>query len=53
VEIRAARHGAALAVGAGTRDRADQPEERGAELTGQQVGLVANVDLSGLAITSK
>jgi len=34
-------------------DRADQPKGAVLELAGQQTGLMANADLSGLAITLK
>ena len=46
--------GAGLAVGRGARAIV-LANQKGAvlELTGQQVGLLANVDLSGLAITMK
>jgi hypothetical protein len=46
--------GAGLAVGAGARAIV-LTNQKGAvlELTGRQVGLLANVDLSGLAITLK
>jgi hypothetical protein len=46
--------GAGLAVGGGTRAIV-LTNQKGAvlELSGQQVGLMANVDLSGLAITLK
>jgi hypothetical protein len=40
-----------LAVGRGARaDVGDQPEGAVLELTGQQVGLMANADLSGLVV---
>ena len=46
--------GAGLAIGAGARAIV-LTNQKGAvlELTGRQVGLLANVDLSGLAITMK
>jgi hypothetical protein len=44
--------GAGLAVGGGARDRADQPEGRGAG-TVRPVGLMANADVRGQAVTLK